>query len=294
MGSYSEPGSHLCHILRRLNKNHRLDEKDKAWIKSKNMVKFHAFVIAWEKTGNPNFKPLRLRKERELWNREVTRLSDQFGVNIRPGSPWHKRFRKIINSKRFSKGDVVWLHNHEFFKPEVRIIYHRKEAQHYLHAYRKDKQLWDLVNASSHLRKCHKPERALEEMAKVKTDKLKNKRLKSAISVTTGGAYRDIENFDKALEFAEKGHQSDPKSYHPCTLFGAVYYQTQQYDLGAKWYKKAEQKGAEPNAVDSEIRTLLKQVRGQQREKLKQHLLNLDPVRYEWVKRIGDRKKHKN
>ena len=286
MGDYSEPGSHLCHILRRLDKNHRLSEEDKAWIKSKNMLQFHAFVMDWEKTGKPNFKPFRLRREREQRNREAERLTKRLGFNIYPGSPVYKRFQKMLKAKRFPERDIVWLHKNDFFTREVRAIYHGKEAQHYLNVYKQDKNPWNLVNASSHLRKSHKPEKAVEATAKLQLDKFKNKRLKSAICVTRGGAYRDLQDFDKALEYAEKGYQFDSASHHPCTLFGAIYYQTNQYDLGAKWYKKAEQNGAPPKDVDSEIRAIFRKTKGKQREEMKRHLLNVDSERYLWVKKL--------
>lgn len=293
MGGYSEPGSHLCHILRRLDKNHRLNEEDKAWIKSKNMRQFHAFVMAWEKTGKPNFKSLRLRKEREQINRDVQRLSMKLGIHLYPDTPLHKRLQNILKARRFSERDVIWLHKKGYFKGGIKVIYHEKEAQHYLDVYKKDRSPWHLVNASSHFRKCHKSEKALKATEKLQVDKIKNKRLKSAICVTRGGACRDLHNFDEALEYAEKGYQFDRSSHHPCTLFGAIYYQTNQYDLGAKWYRKAEQNGAPLNDVDSEIRAIFKKMKGKQREEMKRHLLNIDPDRYKWVNKPHQKKKRK-
>ena len=79
MGLYSTPGSELCNILRRLDKNHRLDEADKSWIKSKGMFHFHSFILNWETTGKADFSSLQRRKKEEKIKSSLYKLSEKLG-----------------------------------------------------------------------------------------------------------------------------------------------------------------------------------------------------------------------
>ena len=59
MGDYSQPGSVLCGILHRLNKNKKLDDADTKWIRDKKeLSKFYKFLENWEERGKPNFNAL--------------------------------------------------------------------------------------------------------------------------------------------------------------------------------------------------------------------------------------------
>lgn len=53
-----EPRNELCAILDRLNKNRKLDDNDKKWIRKKGMFRFENFLKNWEKTGKPDFYTL--------------------------------------------------------------------------------------------------------------------------------------------------------------------------------------------------------------------------------------------
>ncbi|MCK5677842.1 MAG: hypothetical protein KAH72_05140 [Flavobacteriaceae bacterium] len=55
VGDDSQPGSTLCHILHRLNKNKKLNDIDKKWIQAKGMLRFYKFLKNWEETGEPDF-----------------------------------------------------------------------------------------------------------------------------------------------------------------------------------------------------------------------------------------------
>lgn len=58
MNQHSKPGNELCNILRRLNKNKKLDYTDKKWIQDQGMSTLYKFIENWEKIGKPDFYTL--------------------------------------------------------------------------------------------------------------------------------------------------------------------------------------------------------------------------------------------
>ncbi len=58
MAYNSQTLSALCDILIRLNKNKKLDDTDKKWIRDKDMVRFNKFIENWEKVGTADFYAL--------------------------------------------------------------------------------------------------------------------------------------------------------------------------------------------------------------------------------------------
>lgn len=292
MGEYSQPGSELCSILRRLDKNSRLNEIDKTWIKNKGMFNFYKFLENWEKNKKPNFNLIKTRYllPKDIAKKDsVIQYAKKYDIDIKyPNSRLYKIFQYIKKGKRFLKEDMAWLIRNNFLdkKRALLLEYHYREAEYYKNNYSKSKNLWDIVNASSHYRKAKMPEVAIPLVDNIVFKKIKSNSLKSALIVTQGGAYRDLLNLDKALENANKGFNYDSLSFHPCTLLGAVYYQMRKFSLGDKWYARAVKNGATVESVDSEIRAIYKSTKGKEREEFKRHLLNIDSCRYHWVHSI--------
>jgi len=292
MGDYSQPGSELCCILHRLDKSSKLNEIDKTWIKNKGMFNFYKFIEHWEKNKKPNFNLIKTRylPPRNIrQNDSVIQYAKKYDIDIKyPNSKLYKIFQYIKKGKRFLKEDITWLIRNNFLykKRALLLEYHYREAEYYKNNYSKSGNLWDIVNASSHYRKAKMPKIAISLVDNIVLKKIKSNSLKSALTITQGGAYRDLLDLDKALENANKGFNYDSLSFHPCTLFGAVYYQMRKFSLGDKWYAKAVKNGANTESVDSEIRAIYKSTKGKEREEFKRHLLGIDSARYHWVHSI--------
>ncbi|HEY0728272.1 MAG TPA: hypothetical protein VGD38_09400, partial [Pyrinomonadaceae bacterium] len=111
------------------------------------------------------------------------------------------------------------------------------------------------------------------------------------LCTTKGGALRDQKNYDAALQLATQAHNFDAKSFHPCTLLGAIYFETNNPVLGEKWFAMAEQRGATRDALDGEVRAILRRLSDDRREALIQHLLDADPVGYAWLAAKKTRKR---
>jgi len=193
--------------------------------------------------------------------------------------------RKVDDNGRLTESDIVWLttQDEEYFTPELREIYHKREAIFHENKSKKGKNAWSAVNASSHYRKCDLPKRSLSLLNQITFSKIRNKHLKSAICTTKGGAMRDMGEFNQALKLATEAHSHDPKSFHPCTLLGAVNYEIGNLAEGDVWFEKAEKRGASRGSVDHELRSIYKRADNKKKEKLKKHLLAIDSYRYSWL-----------
>ena len=125
-------------------------------------------------------------------------------------------------------------------------------------------------------------------------NRLKQAKLKSAVRTTHGGVLRDLNRHIEALKFGDEAHALLPGDFRPCTLMGALNIELGEIGAGHEWYGKAEERGAKPDVIDSELRSLIARMTPEQREKTTIQLLKIDPVRYGWIhsKPVQNRKTH--
>lgn len=76
-------------------------------------------------------------------------------------------------------------------------------------------------------------------------------------------------------------HALRPEDFRPCTLLGAVHIEIHAYSEGAKWYEKAEARGASRSHVDQEIRAILAAARPGERDSIRRALKAHDALRFE-------------
>lgn len=92
----------------------------------------------------------------------------------------------------------------EYYTIELREGYHWNEAEFYASEFKKNKDPWSVVNASSHYRKCGRSQAAYSMLTTIGVTKLKNPRLKSALCTKHGGVKRDLRKFEDALSLGEQ------------------------------------------------------------------------------------------
>lgn len=207
-----------------------------------------------------------------------------------------KILRRVDNGIRLSEEEVVWLttKGRVYYTIELREGYHWNEAEFYAGEFKKRKDPWSAVNASSHYRKCGRARAADSMLTKIGVSKLKNSRLKSALCTTHGGVKRDLREYETALSLGEQAHLLTPKDFRPCTLLGAVNIEIGHYDLGQAWYRKAVERGASEKSVDDDLRSIFLRAEKSKQEELHDHLLKIDPVRYSWVKKKPGKERRHN
>jgi hypothetical protein len=195
--------------------------------------------------------------------------------------------QKLDKGERLEPKDFAWLTGERLIYHDSKIFttYHEIEATFYEQEYKRTRNKWNLVNASSHWRKVVQPERALKQTDNLKFDKIKDNRLKSALKTTRGGAFRDIDELDKAEQCARQAIEYNPSSHHPYTLMGAICYERGQYSDGHYWFDEAIKHGASPSVQDAEIKRVLKNADKDKRKKVVEYMLKKDPVRYKWAKK---------
>lgn len=228
-------------------------------------------------------------KDRVKLNNLKNKYGLDFFIEVEDFSTIMNIIRKVDRKTRLSEEDIVWLttEGEEYFTSELKEAYHKNEAKYYANKFKKSKNAWFAVNASSHYRKCYQTENSLTLLDQINLSKIRNKHQKSAICTTKGGCMRDLSNFQKAIQLAKEAHNYDTKSFHPCTLLGAVNYELGHFTEGDIWFKKAEKRGASVGSVDHELRSIFKRADKKKKEKLRQHLLNLDPYQYSWARDSG-------
>lgn len=194
----------------------------------------------------------------------------------------------LDNNQRLSEQDVIWLNSEgrQFFTDELKIKFHRVEADFYINEYKTTKLHWHAINASSQLRKAKASKEAENFLENTEISLNKNKKLLSAYFTTLGGVKRDIRKVDTAIECGVKAHENNSQDYRPCTLLGAIYMENHEYTLGHDWYSKARDRGAPEKSINADLRSILLKLDKSKRVEMIASLLKKDPYLYSWLKDI--------
>lgn len=286
MGGNSTPDSPLAGILVRLDTHNALSAPDTQYLRDKGLFDLVEFIKDLEARGRPDFRILRRRSEQERRRARRREILDTYGFSFIDRADMGRLMQiltRIERGGRFDETDVVWLKHNDYFTSKLGAEFHRREALFCVQQFERSRNPWEAVNASSHYRKAQLPADALEVASRLALDEQRDRHLKSAICTTRGGAMRDLGRREEALALAERGHHLDPASFHPCTLLGALHYERGELELGHEWFAKAIERGAEPEAVDAELRSIFRRAKGAKKEKLRQHLLEASPERYHWA-----------
>jgi tetratricopeptide (TPR) repeat protein len=196
--------------------------------------------------------------------------------------------RRVDDGVRIPPEDAVWLttEGRSHFTRELEAAYHALEAEFFIGEYKRTKDPWSAVSASSHLRKCDQSSQAHGILSSIPQDRQKLPKLRSAICTTHGGALRDMGQLPDALALGQQAHALTPRDFRPCTLLGAVHMEMQDYETAKSWYEKAVERGATERSIDSELRSIFMRADKEKRAQIRQFLLQEDPQRYAWVRKL--------
>jgi hypothetical protein len=306
----SPPSSHLYKVLKKLDSENQLGEQDINFLKKRKLTE--TITIAQDKYATSLKTKIESGKQLEEseidWLKEngreniiaiaqekhLARLKSKYDVSDykdkSPSNPLYAILQKLEKGERLEPTDVAWLQENktewrQLFSGKIFITYHKIEATFYEQEYKRTGNKWNLPNASSHWRKADKPRQALKLTENLNFDNIKENKLKSALLTTRGGAFRDIEELDKAEKCARQAIEDQPNSHHPYTLMGAICFEWGQYSQGEYWFAEAIKRGASPRDQDAEIKRVVKNAKDEnKRREVVQYLLKKDPQRYAWAK----------
>lgn len=199
-----------------------------------------------------------------------------------------KRLMQVLNvlegGLRLTDEDVIWLivvnRKHGFRFRRVLHAHHRHVANTCIVEFKSSGDPWQAINASKHLRECDAPLEAIDLLESVPEVRLKHRKTKSAKFTTQGGALRDLGRLNEAQRMGEEAHALLPRNFRPCTLLGAVHIQQGHYGLGNEWYRKAEERGAKADHIESELRLILRGMPAEKRKEAVAELRRIDPARF--------------
>lgn len=195
---------------------------------------------------------------------------------------------KFEKSLRISKADAIWVFSHTELHPtdEFLKVYHGFEAKDCIEDYKKTKNKWKLINASSQYRKGLSSHLAKELLLKYNFNDVKESKLKSAYHTTFGGVERDLKNTEEAIEHAEKAHSIQPNNFRPCTLLGAIYVEQGSYLLGLEWYEKAKKLGAPERGINNELSVIIKKLSKEEQKKMLNVIRSKSNEQYRYLLRF--------
>jgi tetratricopeptide (TPR) repeat protein len=201
-----------------------------------------------------------------------------------PVNPFYEIMLKIEREERLDPKQVVQLSEEGSLSRhgKIAIAYYRLEAIFYEKEYQRTGNRWNLPSASANWRKADKPSQALRVTEDINWSKVKENDLKSALFVTRGAAFRDLEKLDEAEKCASQAIECQPNNHQPYTLMGAICYDRGQYADGDKWFSMAIERGADD--TDDEIKRIVRMTKDKEkRREVIEYLLNKDKKLYAWA-----------
>jgi hypothetical protein len=271
----SEPSSRLFLILRIFEISESktsnpsgeskvlIDEKDIQWLSEQGLVE--TVDIAKQL----HFKALKTKYQ----------IVGQLSID-----PFYEIMLKLEREERLDPKQVIQLIEEGRLARhgKIAIAYYRLEAIFCEKEHQRTGNKWKLPSASSNWRKADEPEKALKVTENLNWNRVQESDLKSALWVTRGAAFRDLNQLDEAENCATQARECHPDSHQPYTLMGAICYDRSEYVEGDNWFKLAAERGADD--TDDEIERIVRMTKDKdKRREVAEYLLGKDSNRYKWA-----------
>ncbi|MEH2109727.1 hypothetical protein [Nostoc sp.] len=214
-----------------------------------------------------------------------------------PLEPFYAIMIKLEKKERLDPKFVFQLMEEGLLSNDgkIALAYYKLEAEFYEKELGRTGHKWNIPTASGYWRKADEPEQALK-LTNLDLNRVNDSNLKSAILVTRGAAFRDVDKLDDAETCAKKAMEYQPDSHQPYTLMGAICYDKYNYEQGNYWFEEAIQRGAETKDIDAEIKRVIRSTKDENKlREAAEYLLKKDSQRYAWaksyLKKLSDNRK---
>ncbi len=300
----SSPKSHLYKILKRLELSNQLGEQDINFLRKRKLTEIieianekyvlilkskidlgellNELEIEWLKNNrHENIIKLAQKKHFAILKRKYGLIDPNLQIQ-----PFYKVMVNLEKKERLDPILVAQLIERKMLSRDgkIAIAHYRLEAEFYEQEIKRTGHQWHIPTASSYWRKGDEPEQALK-LTNLDLSQIRESNLKSAILVTRGAAFRDMDNLADAENCARKAMDYQPDSYQPYTLMGAISYDRCDYLEGDYWFEKAIQRGAKTEDIDDELKRVFRSTKDEKkRNEAAEYLLGKDPSRYTWAK----------
>ncbi|AZG72632.1 hypothetical protein [Shewanella livingstonensis] len=224
-----------------------------------------------------------LRQEAEAFKASRIDFDDFEVYSVQKNSRVDKLLTQL-RKKTITPEELKWLDDIGFSSNLVVQKYHLHLAHQHFQNWKQKSLPWELVNASAAYRKAEvltKIKKALDESYPFNLPK-NEKKLKSALLTTYGGVCRDLKDYVNSIKFGLEAHKVTPLNFRPCTLLGAVYLSTGEFDLGHEWYSKAKERGFRQDDYDNDIKSVYFRASDEMKNRLKQNLIATGH-KYKWL-----------
>ncbi|MCV3216007.1 hypothetical protein OGM63_21265 [Plectonema radiosum NIES-515] len=302
----SSPSSHLYKVLKTLMSENQLSEQDINFLQNNKLSETIAIahqkyastlrfkVESGELLSDSEIDWLKHNQREDIITfakqKHFTTLKKKYALvdigNQLPFEPFYTIMLKLEKKERLDPLLVVQLIEEKLLSRygKIPIAHYKLEADFYEQEFKRTGHKWHIPNASSYWRKADEPERALQ-LTNLDLSNIRESNLKSAILVTRGAAFRDIDELDNAEKCAKKAIESHPQSYQPYTLLGAIYYDKREYSTGDYYFEEAVKRGAKTEEIDDEIKRVVRTTKDEIKlQEVVNYLLKKDSQRYAWAK----------
>ena len=192
--------------------------------------------------------------------------------------------RSVADGNPIDSDELLWLGSTglNYWTQKLREAHHSNQATALTEVWHKTGDVWQAINACAQWRKADCAETGLA-IAEQALNQVTDKKMRSAVLTTRGGALRDLRRYDEAVCSGGEAHGVTSTDFRPCTLLGAVHMEMGNYTAGADWYAKAEARGAPQDLVDRELQSIIAAASPERRNGMKSALKSRDPHRYSWL-----------
>jgi tetratricopeptide (TPR) repeat protein len=218
----------------------------------------------------------RLQEEKErAASQEFNHLREKYGIKSdqesNPTSPLFPILLKREENQVLSQKEEQWLEGKKFYE------------------FLGDYLLWKIdflsepglfAKAGSYFRNAKMPSKVIE---KIPIELKGNPRCTAQLLTNRGGAYKDLGEFEKAIECADKARRLQPRSFYPYNLFGGIYYRKGEHQKGDSYFERAIELGSPSRVQDAEIWRSFNEISDEEKRQTAEYLIKKDPKRYAWA-----------
>lgn len=302
----SSPSSHLYKVLKKLDLENKVSEQDINFLIKRKLPETirianekYAYTLklkveSGELLSDSEIDWLKQNQREDIITfakqKHFTTLKKKYALldpgNELPLEPFYMIMLKLEKQERLDPLLVVQLIEQNLLSRDgkIAIAHYKLEADFYEQEFKRTGHKWNIPTASSYWRKADESERALQ-LTNLDLGNIRESNLKSAILVTRGAAFRDIDDLVNAEKCARKAIEFHSESYQPYTLMGAISYDKGEYSKGDDWFAEAIKRGAKTEDIDDEIKRVVRSTKDEnKRQDAVNYLLRKDSQRYAWAK----------